>query len=66
MMTPQTISIASIHGGVALDADEAAALADLVELVFTQPMPDTARMMRGRAKLRRLITVLRGFAPERE
>jgi hypothetical protein len=61
-MTRQTISICNIKGGVALDGDEADVLAELLEWAASQS-PDTALHMRGRARLRRVIRVLRGEAP---
>ena len=62
MTTRQTVSICNIKGGVALDADEAEAVADLLEWAARQS-PDSAPHMRGRERLRRVILVLRGEVP---
>ena len=61
-MTDQTVSISNVKGGMALDGEEAAALADLLEWTASRS-PDSALHMRGRARLLRLIRVLRGKTP---
>ena len=63
MLTRQTVSIAGVKGGVALDADEAAVLADLLEWVARHPFSDTAQSFRARERIGRIINVLRGEEP---
>jgi hypothetical protein len=62
--TRQVVSICNIHGGMALDAEEASNLADLLVWAARNldQAPDTALHIRGRFRLRRLIQVLRGEA----
>ena len=64
MTTRQVVSICNIHGGMALDAEEAGSLADLLAWAARNldQAPDTALHMHGRFRFRRLIQVLRGEA----
>ena len=59
-MTRNTVSIAGIVDGMALDAAEAEAIAQLLDIAIVQPMPATAELLRGRARMRELANVLRG------
>ena len=46
-LTRTTVSIANLVHGMALDADAAEALAQLIERAMHQPMPDDAQILRG-------------------
>jgi hypothetical protein len=63
-MTRQTVSICNIRGGVALDADEATSLAELLNLMARRLDHETADAIpQTMARLHRVIRVLRGEAP---